>query len=795
MSNPERVSPKTPSVRERRGTGEHTSQCSHCETAVDPLRAARVRILDDRFHYFCSAECAQAYEPRERPTPHPMHPSGEGKRKSDPAEVSNNDALAPAPELDTVPERSPASDSKPPSARKSWVARGKREPLGGDKEASVAVPAATSSTTGQASAVTDTSSAPPMVLLQASVIASALSLLLLLALEGPTTSWIRLGLAAAANLLQAAYLAAYTRHYSWKSEGGQTASTVAWLLGVCTLALAAYSLLTDGTADFGLVSLAGTQHLLWGLSWLATALLETPLEAKRRELAEALQHSVLRVTGELTVPANAGDLRPGEDIVVHAGETIPVDASIVAGSGEASPWLGSEHVREVTTGDTLYAGAKLVSGQVRAVVRWTGNDRHWLRLTNDPQRKADVHAPSVRFSDRVYSRLVPALVLMVAAVGWSQNQPPLAVLAYALSAATVLLGPALPRLVRLEVLHATLTTLKHGIVLANARVFDIAGKVTRAVFCARGTLLLGEPQLSTLEPLGALSNDEILALVAGAEQSSSHPIASSVLRAARAAGILPDAVRNPRSEPGLGVTALAADGRPLVVGSRALMLRERVSVARAEARITELEATGRTVLLVALGGHLSAILSFQDGLRKGARAAVQHLLDASIEPVLLSGDARETCEALAKTLDIDHVRPDVLPADRGKEVERLRGGGAAVAVVGRSPVDDLPLASATLSIALPSQGLQAAGFDIDLASDEVHNAALALRLLHEHRKRVQRLFWLMLGGGILAVFGGVALAIPAGWAPFVSAGCLGVWWLVSSSRTGSSEPRESGTHR
>jgi P-type E1-E2 ATPase len=359
-------------------------------------------------------------------------------------------------------------------------------------------------------------------------------------------------------------------------------------------------------------------------------------------------------------------------------------------------------------------------------------------------------------------------VFLVAALSWSQTHASLTIVGYALAAAAVLVGPALPRLVRLEVLHTTLRTLSHGIIIASASVLEAAGRVSRAVFCARGTLLLGEPQLSTLEPLGILGNDEILALVAGAEQSSSHPIASSVLRAARAATVLPDAVRNPRSEPGLGVTALASDGRALVVGSRALMLRERVSVARAEARITELEATGRTVLLVALGGHLSAILSFQDGLRAGARAAVQHLLDAGIEPVLLSGDARETCEALAKTLDIEHVRPDVLPAERGKEVERLRGGGASVAVVGRSPTDDLPLASATVSIALPSRGLQAAGFDLDLASDEVHKASLALRLLHEHRTRVQRLIWVQFGGGLVTVLGGVALGIPAAWLPFVT---------------------------
>lgn len=783
MSNPERAQPKATAGRDRSTTGELTGVCSQCECALDPLRAARVRILDDRFHYFCSAVCATEYEPRERSTPHPS-PTQEARRKSDPAEarrksepgevrrtsetnlellaVNTNAAEAPAgPAAEsrvesTMPARSETASTPPP--RRS-------------------APAATRAYLGASSG--SAVSNGNVLLLQVSVAAATLCILLLLALEGPVTSWLRLGLAVVAGLLQAAYLWLSARGSRLPEARTSPLQFVPAVTGLVTAGAAAYGLLIDDR-DQGLVSLAGTQQLLWGLSLLWIATFESPLEAARQNLLPALDRDVLRVTGDQTLPTSPDSLRPGEDIVIHAGELLPVDASIVAGSGEVHPWLSSDSVREVGAGDLVYAGARLVSGQVRAVVRWTGYDRHWLRLTLDPSRRADRHAPSVLLADRLLTRIAPAVVLLVAAVSWSQGQDSLTILSYALATAAVLTGPALPKLVRLEVLRSALETLNHGIVVASAAVLETAGRVTRAVFCARGTLLLGEPQLSTLEPLGTLSNDEILALVAGAEQSSSHPIASSVLRAARAASILPDAVRNPRSEPGLGVTALASDGRALVVGSRALMLRERVSVARAEARITELEATGRTVLLVALGGHLSAILSFQDGLRKGARAAVQHLLDAAIEPVLLSGDARETCEALAKTLDIEHVRPDVLPADRGKEVERLRGGGAGVAVVGRSPTDDLPLASATVSIALPSQGLQAAGFDIDLASDEVHKASLALRLLHEHRSRLQRLFWVLFGGGLVTVLGGVALGVPAAWLPFVSVCGLGALRLFGA---------------
>src|SRR5262249_32406216 len=136
----------------------------------------------------------------------------------------------------------------------------------------------------------------------------------------------------------------------------------------------------------------------------------------------------------------------------------------------------------------------------------------------------------------------------------------------------------------------------------------------------------------------------LLSLAAGAETASTHPFAAAIRRAAKSRGESPENVRNATVHAGLGVTALSASGERLVVGGRALLLQEKVSVAVADARVSELEAQGRSVLLVALAGKLVGLVALQDGLRPGARAAVQRLHDARVEPVLLSGEARDTCE-------------------------------------------------------------------------------------------------------------------------------------------------------
>jgi P-type E1-E2 ATPase len=212
------------------------------------------------------------------------------------------------------------------------------------------------------------------------------------------------------------------------------------------------------------------------------------------------------------------------------------------------------------------------------------------------------------------------------------------------------------------------------------------------------------------------------------------------------------------------VTALASTGERLVVGGRAIMLAEKIGVAVADSRVTELEAQGRSVLLVALGDRLVGLIALQDGLRAGARAAVQRLHDARIEPVLVSGEARDTCETIGRALDIEHIRPAVLPADRGPEVRALTEGGSVVAVVGHPTSDDGALGAADVAIAMSAAGSTPGEWAIALASDDVRDAALALALPHAARARVRVAIVLGAVPGVMAL-----LAIGFGVAPLAVA--------------------------
>jgi P-type E1-E2 ATPase len=355
--------------------------------------------------------------------------------------------------------------------------------------------------------------------------------------------------------------------------------------------------------------------------------------------------------------------------------------------------------------------------------------------------------------------------VVAALAAFSADRDLVIIAIYAVATYAVLANRGVSQVAPLHVTDAVLQALRRGVVFRTADALDHAGRVGTAAFCARGTLLLGEPEVASIEAFGTFEPGAVLALVAGTESHAAHPTAVAIQRAARARNVRPDGVRSPTQHPGLGITAVASSGQTLVVGSRGLMLRERISVALAESMVADLEAMGRTVILVALGGKLVGLLGLQDGLRPGARAAVQHLLDVGIEPVLLSGDTRETCEALGRAVDIDHIRPEVLPADRGDEIRRLADGGAVVAVLGRSPSDDVALSAADVSVALHSAGGAAAEWSVQLASDDVRDGAFAIRLAHDCRRSAWAgLAWAAgpgLGAALLVVLGLAPAITPA----------------------------------
>ncbi len=508
--------------------------------------------------------------------------------------------------------------------------------------------------------------------------------------------------------------------------------------------------------------------------------------ASRQAIAAALEVPVRVVRNDLVETVGTDRVKPGETVILSAGDVCPVDGAVGGGEATIIPWalpagafggaIAPEPV-EKREGDALVAGAKVISGSLRVTTAWTSNDRAFRKLTSGAGA-IEQHAPMVRLAAQILERGSVGVALFVGIGAYLTHAGVAEALGAAAAAGGAIAALAIVRAVADLHTAGHLASLGRGIVYKDALAFERAGRVDIAVVCAHGTLLLGDPEIVVLESLhedpagnGANAVDplRILALAAGAYSAVGESLAASLQRGARARGERADDVRSAIAHPGLGVSALAASGEKLLVGSRAFLLQEKVSVAKADARVSELEAEGRNVLLVALDQRLVGLAALQDGLRPGAQGAIRHLHDARIEPVLLTGDARETCETVARALDLDHIRPEVLPADRGTEVRALGEGGHIVAVIGRPKDDDAALGAADVSIALGAAGSSPGEWTASLASEDVRDAALALALarrVHE-RSRVALIAGLVpAGAGLLAIAFALAPLWVAAFAAF-----------------------------
>lgn len=492
-----------------------------------------------------------------------------------------------------------------------------------------------------------------------------------------------------------------------------------------------------------------------GLAAAVSLLVDMLVARSRRDVTDARARTAAAlavrarvVEGEATTELDAAQVKPGEQVLVEAGEVIGVDGIVTAGEAEVAPWTDSPVVLTKREGDAVVAGATLVSGRLRINATFAGAERAWLRLGQSHAARVDVAAPLVLLARRTVERGAPIAALLVGGAVYASNGGWPEVLIAASAGAYSTAGFAAVAAAAIAHARGHIAAQRRGIVYKDAEAFDAAARADVAVVCSRGTILLGEPEIVVVEAVGtrtassgsAARSEEtarVLSLAAGAEMASNDAFAAAIMRAARARGVRPEGVRSALVHSGLGVTALAPNGDKVIVGSRAFLLNEKVSVAIADSRVSELESQGRSVLLVALGDRLVGLLALQDGLRPGARAAVQRLHDARIEPVLLSGEARDTCETIARALDIEHVRPEILPADRGAEVRAVADGGRVVAAVGHPSSDDGALGAADVAVAMTAAGAAPGEWGVALASDDVRDAALALTVPRACRERAK----------------------------------------------------------
>jgi heavy metal translocating P-type ATPase len=443
-------------------------------------------------------------------------------------------------------------------------------------------------------------------------------------------------------------------------------------------------------------------------------------QAVRGLLSLAPERAVLLDAAGRESSVEAAALQVGDVVLVRPGERISADGVVLSGRSEAdqATITGEPMPVAKSPGDEVFAGTLNGTGVLTLRVTRAASDSVVARIVALVEEAAETKAETQLFIEKVeqrYSIGMVSLTLLLFAI------PLLAGSAFSptLLRAMTFMIVASPCAVVLATMPPLLAAManagRHGVLVKSAVVMERLGSATRVAFDKTGTLTEGEPRVAEVEILGELTEAQVLAMAAGAENPSEHPLARAIVCAAREAGIEPAPVERFAAIPGQGVSAFV-HGRSVQIGrpererspSALDMAAFDVSAAaeeRAAKAVMDLELSGHTAVLVRVDGEYVAALGIADRVRPAAARAVARIREATAgTPLLLTGDNERAANLIAAETGIDEVRAGLLPQQKVEAVRAAESAGQRMLVVGDGVNDAPALAAAYVGVAMGRVG-------------------------------------------------------------------------------------------
>jgi P-type Cu2+ transporter len=297
---------------------------------------------------------------------------------------------------------------------------------------------------------------------------------------------------------------------------------------------------------------------------------------------------------------------------------------------------------------------------------------------------------------------------------------------------------------------------REGVLFKNATALEATSGINTVIFDKTGTLTEGKPALTDVVPANGMAENELLRFAASADRPSQHPLAEAIVNGARGRNVEVMSPEHFDSIPGHGVEAIVGGSRVLI-GNKKLMAREGVKLDGLEERVTALASDAKTAMYVAVGGRAAGLVAVADTIRESARRAVIALHEMGVETVMLTGDNRNTAQAVARQLGMDTVIAEVLPEDKANEVAKLQSAGRQVAMVGDGVNDAPALAQADVGIAIGAgTDVAVETADVVLVKNDPADVSRSIVLARKvHGKIKQNLFW-------AAIYNLIAIPVAAG---------------------------------
>ena len=464
-------------------------------------------------------------------------------------------------------------------------------------------------------------------------------------------------------------------------------------------------------------------------------------------LALAPDVAVVRRSGtEVTVATD--QIKAGETVIVRQGGRIPVDGTVVKGSGsvDESALTGESMPAEKTAGSKAVSATVLTSGYLEMTADRVGADTTLSQIIRLMEQAASTKAPISRLADKISAVFVPAVIsiavaaaLLWATVGGMGVRFCLSIgIAVLVISCPCALGLATP----VAITVATGKAAEKGILIKSAASLELMGRVNTVVLDKTGTVTEGKPRVTDVLCAANVTEEELLCAAASLEKPSGHPLADAIVKEAERRSIPLCAVSDFAAVAGGGVQAVQ-DGKTLYAGNDRYMESIGADTAALRAAAEMLAAAGKTPLYFAEDRQLLGVIAVADVVKPDSAAAIAALRRSGCEVVLLTGDNQRTAEAIARQVGVDRVIAQVLPQDKARCIEDLQKAGRLVAMVGDGVNDAPALVTADVGLAI------GAGTDVAIESadvvlmrsslmDIVDAAALSRATLRNIR---QNLFW------------------------------------------------------
>lgn len=493
-------------------------------------------------------------------------------------------------------------------------------------------------------------------------------------------------------------------------------------------------------------------------------LLETRAKSRTSSAIEqlmALAPATARIErGGEVVEVAAAAVKPGDIVVVRAGERIPVDGVVVAGSSGVDEAMLTGESLPVTkaTGQPIYAGTQNLDGLLKLRAEGVGAHTQLMEIVRLTEAAQGSKAPIQELADRISGVFVPAVVLLALATfavwWWSTGE-----LAASLIPAVAVLVIACPCALGLATPTAVMVGLGRGaqlgILIRSAEALERAERLAVLAVDKTGTLTEGRPALQAVQTSGSIVEEEALRLAAALEQGVHHPLADALVGAARARGLALPAVQDFENVGGHGVRGRVA-GRSLLLGDPAWLAAQGLAGMIGQAEV--LVSAGQTVVGLAETEpetgviRLLAWLALADRLRPGSAAAIARLRRAGVKVVMLTGDNAATAAAIAQAAGIEQVRAQVRPQDKAAIIGTLKRDGRVVGMAGDGINDAPALAAADVSFSMSSGAdiaLEAA--DITLMRNDLGTVADALALSRAVMRKIRQNLFFAFAYNVLAL--------------------------------------------